>query len=134
MPPKAHGGSEEWMRRAHANLALARLHGTGVLLEDLCYQAQQAAEKALKALYIERGTAFPFTHDLDRLVLGLEAMGIEISEDLERVADLTRYALETRYPGAFEPVEVVEYQEAIRQAESVLQWVVTRLPDREGPA
>jgi HEPN domain-containing protein len=46
MPPRpGHGSSEEWLQRAQASLALARQQGEGVLLEDLCYQVQQAAEK-----------------------------------------------------------------------------------------
>lgn len=73
MPPRpVHGSPEDWLRRAQASLALARVHGEGLLREDLCYQAQQAAEKALKALYIARGQAFLFTHDLDRLAMGLD--------------------------------------------------------------
>ena len=39
---------EMWLRRAESNLILAQ-HGPeeGVFLEDLCFEAQQAAEKAL---------------------------------------------------------------------------------------
>jgi hypothetical protein len=39
-----------------------------VLLEDLCFDAQQAAEKAIKAVFIRRGERFPFVHDLDDLL------------------------------------------------------------------
>jgi HEPN domain-containing protein len=31
-----------------------------VYLEDLCFLAQQAAEKAIKAVLIKRGVAFPY--------------------------------------------------------------------------
>jgi len=41
---------ETWLRRAESNLHIARMgKGEGVFLEDLCFEAQQAAEKALKA-------------------------------------------------------------------------------------
>jgi len=102
---------------------VGRSGGEGVLLEDLCYQAQQAAEKAVKALYISPGKEFLFTHDLDRLLLGLEELGLEITEALDEAAILTRYALETRHPGGFEPVTASEYREAIHHAEVVLAWV-----------
>jgi len=38
-----------WLRFAESALAMAKLgrSGTAVLLEDLCFEAQQAAEKAL---------------------------------------------------------------------------------------
>ena len=40
-----------WLRRADSNPRIARLaRGEGVFQEDLCFEAQQAAEKALKAL------------------------------------------------------------------------------------
>jgi HEPN domain len=74
----------------------------------------------VKALYISRGKEFLFTHDLDRLLLGLEELGLEITEALDEAAILTRYALETRYPGGFEPVTASEYREAIHHAEVAL--------------
>jgi HEPN domain-containing protein len=67
-----------------------------------------SGRKALKALYIARGKEFLFTHDLDRLVLGLEEMGFEITETIDQATILTRYAMDTRYPGAFEPVGMTE--------------------------
>ena len=38
----------EWLLRARSSLSLACVKTEGVLYEDLCYQVQQAAEKALK--------------------------------------------------------------------------------------
>jgi predicted nucleotidyltransferase len=32
--------------------------------EDLCFNAQQAAEKAIKALLIAHGVRFPYVHDI----------------------------------------------------------------------
>ena len=42
----------------------------GALLEDLCFEAQQAAEKAIKAVFVHRGESFPYIHDLDELLNG----------------------------------------------------------------
>ena len=39
----------EWLNRAQSNLTQARARIPGVYLEDLCFAAQQAAEKAAKA-------------------------------------------------------------------------------------
>ena len=57
MPPDAPPSPDdplEWLRRARSNLALTRLgqNEPDVLLEDLCFEAQQASEKALKALFV----------------------------------------------------------------------------------
>ena len=132
MPPRpAQGSAYDWLRRAEASLALARAQGEGILLEDLCYQAQQAAEKAMKALFIARRREFPFIHDLDRLALGLEQIGFDIPEAVDQATILTRYALDTRYPGGFEPVGAGEYHEAIRLAEAVLGWVAALIAQGE---
>ena len=68
----------EWLNRARSNLALARADATGALREDLCFEAQQVAEKAIKAVYVHRGAPFPFIHDLDRLLQILEQSGVKI--------------------------------------------------------
>jgi HEPN domain-containing protein len=132
MPPRpVHGSPEEWLRRSQTSLALARVQGEGVLLEDLCDQAQQAAEKAMKAVYIARGKEFLFTHDLDRLAMGLELIGIEITEPVEQATILTRYAMDIRYPGGFEPVSAAEHQEAIHLAETVIAWAIAQIAASE---
>jgi len=45
----------EWLNRARSNLLLAQAAGPGVYREDLCFNAQQAVEKAIKALLREGG-------------------------------------------------------------------------------
>jgi len=53
----------EWLNRARSNLALARSTLANVYLEDLCFDAQQAAEKAIKAVFIHRVVSFPDIHN-----------------------------------------------------------------------
>ena len=50
MPPDLRDATrpDEWLRRARSNLALARTAVPHVLLEDLCFEAQQAAGKAIR--------------------------------------------------------------------------------------
>ena len=49
-----------------------------ILWEDLCYMAQQAAEKALKADYRHGRLQYRYVHDLEELGKGLEDSGIVI--------------------------------------------------------
>ena len=58
----------EWLNRAQSNLARARDPLPGTYLEDFCFDAQQAAEKAIKAVFIAHGLTFPYIHDLGRLL------------------------------------------------------------------
>ena len=49
----------EWLNRARSNLAMAKNRVEGAYLEDLCFEAQQAAEKAIKAVMMKRNIEFP---------------------------------------------------------------------------
>ena len=77
----------EWLNRARSNLIQARGLQPGVYLEDLCFNAQQAAEKAIKALLIHHGVPFPYIHDLTKLLDLLQEAG-ERCRNYEKIADL----------------------------------------------
>jgi HEPN domain-containing protein len=62
----------------------------GVLLGDLCFNAQQAAEKALKAICIQRGVYFPKTHSLVRLMDMIEADGLPLPDEVKEADILTQ--------------------------------------------
>ena len=128
------GSPQEWLARAKGNLALAKQSKVeGAFREDLCFLAQQAAEKALKAVYQSRALPFRYTHDLEELGKGLEDDGIEVPSEVKEAIILTRYAVETRYPGIVEPITEEEYQGAIRLAEEVVMWAEMLLEQgREG--
>jgi HEPN domain-containing protein len=117
----------EWLHRARSSLALAKTHLPEAYLEDLCFQAQQAAEKAIKALLIRQGVVFPYVHDLARLLTILEEAGEPIPETIRNAEELTRYAVMARYPGLAEPVTEAQYEEAMATAEAVVQWAANRL-------
>jgi len=114
----------EWLNRARSNLARAREGSqiAGVYFEDLCFDAQQAAEKALKAVPIYRQVRFPYVHDLAELLGLVEQAGREVPSTVRQAARLTRYAVVARYPGLLEPVTREQYEEAISLAEEVVRW------------
>ena len=91
------GSPQEWLARARGNLALAKQSKVeGAFREDLCFLAQQAAEKALKAVYQSRQLTFRYIHDLEELGKGLEDDGIEVPSEVKEAIVLTRYAVETQ--------------------------------------
>ncbi|TVR69709.1 MAG: HEPN domain-containing protein [Sphaerobacteraceae bacterium] len=112
----------EWLQRARSNLAQARNEHPDIYLEDLCFQAQQAAEKALKGVILGYGLEFPYTHDVAYLISVLERHFGPVPADLEDAAVLTRYAVATRYPGVIEPVTRAEYLEVLELAQRVVVW------------
>jgi len=112
----------EWLNRAKSSLALAKQRSKEIYPEDLCFQAQQAAEKAIKAVYISKKVAFPYIHDISQLLAALEKEGVIIPNDIKTASTLTLYAAQTRYPGLEGPVSDDEYHKALVLAERVVVW------------
>jgi HEPN domain-containing protein len=131
MPPRDREGlgtPEEWIKRAKSNLAIARQPATeDIYLEDLCFETQQAAEKALKAVLLSKNIPFRLIHDLSELLTLLEQRGIPLPEGIKAAATLTDYSVEARYPGPFEPVTEDEYREALQIAEAVVVWAESQI-------
>jgi HEPN domain-containing protein len=117
------GSPGDWLLHARSDLALAKISPPeDVMLEGLCFHAQQAAEKALKALLVSLNLEFPRTHNIGTL-LDLLHEAVSVPSEVEEAASLTDYAVMTRYPGDTEPVDGDEYNQAIGLAEGVTDWV-----------
>jgi len=92
-----------WLAMAADDLGAARLllASTDIGAEVAGFHAQQAAEKALKAMLVAAAADVPRTHDLDRLhSLVCEAVGDERIElpGGDDLAWLTQLGLGGRYP------------------------------------
>jgi HEPN domain-containing protein len=115
---------EEWLRHARSDLAVARMvDDDQIAPEILAFHAQQAAEKALKALLVQRQVEFPRLHVIGSLLNLCQEAGYEGIELLADSVTLTRYAVVTRYPGEEEPVSRQDAHQAFELAEKVLVWV-----------
>ncbi len=112
----------EWLNRAKASLVTADHVLPGMYLEDRCFDAQQAAEKALKALLLHVRGDFPRSHQLGGLLELLMSEGVEIPDAIRRVARLTEYAV-ARYPTTSDAVTDEQYGSAVDLASTVVQWV-----------
>jgi HEPN domain-containing protein/predicted nucleotidyltransferase len=122
-PPPGTAG--QWIARARADLTLASIPlPEGALYEDLCLHAQQAAEKAIKAVFIHKNWRFQYTHSIADLLADLEGRGLTLPNSVHAAKALTQYVENKRYP---EPapghsVNVAEYRRAIELAAEVLGW------------
>lgn len=94
-----------------------------VYLEDLCFNVQQAVEKALKALLINYNVEFPYTHNITELLTLLQDTGQSLPDFVRTSARLTRFAVTLRYPRIFRPIKQEEYEQALAIAERVVRWV-----------
>ncbi len=123
-PPRLPGDSPaEWLRYARSDLAFAQVGlGPDMMLETHCYHAQQAAEKAVKAVVIHRtSTLPPKTHDLGRLLRLLGSPG-DFPSDVAEASRLSEYVLSAGYPDTVGEIDEDERAEAVRLAKAVVAW------------
>ena len=122
---------KEWFFYAKEDLKLASLGlESGILPDLLCFHAQQAVEKAIKALLVQFDLDFPKTHNIQILLTQL-SLFLEIPEQLLRAEILTDYAVTSRYPGVHEQINQEEYRIAIKISREVIDWVAENIIDPE---
>ena len=114
-----------WLRKAEEDLLVAENELHNVAWAS-AFHAQQAAEKALKALLVALKVDPPRTHEIEFLLRLLEEKGVETSE-VSEAGKLTDYAVEARYPDFEEEPTVEEAAEALELARSVMEWVKGKL-------
>ncbi len=121
---------EQWFKEAKHDLELAKRFRNEQLHHVACFFAQQAAEKALKALYYICRRPHPRTHDLEKLYLELpqEVQSIQHDFTIKDLRTLTDYYEKSRYPDAIRglPSEKIDREDAdltIEIAEKVISWV-----------
>jgi HEPN domain-containing protein len=61
----------------------------------------------------------------------IEEHNIVVSDEIKDSISLTAYAVSTRYPGDFEPVDEQEYQEALEIAKKVFDWARKIIEDNK---
>lgn len=92
----------------------------------MCFQAQQAVEKALKSLLVFHNVDPERTHNLVSLIKELSKY-VDIPNEVNETAILNDYAVQTRYPGDYTPIEEEEYNNAIIIAENCVKWIEKKL-------
>ncbi len=94
---------QEWIKKAEEDLiSLESLlkHKDGAP-STACFLAQQAAEKFLKALLVYNNQELEKIHDLIKLSNELGSSFPDIKEIQNDLATISRYYIETRYPGDY---------------------------------
>ncbi|MBI4664540.1 MAG: HEPN domain-containing protein [Verrucomicrobia bacterium] len=120
---------EAWIRKAENDFKniRANLASAEPAWDTVCFHAQQAAEKHLKAYLVLQGDIPPRTHDLGLL--------LRLAKDFDAALDalntdcdfLTDYAVEARYPDVIEPDETAA-RASVAAAERIRDAIRQRLP------
>jgi len=120
---------QAWITRAENDLLNIRnnLAAKVTPWDTVCFHAQQAAEKALKAFLVARGETPPHTHDLVFLLSQCETYDATLGNLAQGCEQLTYYGVHSRYPDdIYEPQES-EARELARLAEEIVASVRLRL-------
>lgn len=120
--------AKRWLDYAEKDLKAARAlqRSKEFFPRQVCFLAQQAAEKSIKTILVFLEIDFPKTHDLDRL-RDLIPNGWKFKELFPDLAELTIWSVESRYPGDAPDVVEWEAQEILHLAESVFDAIKMEL-------
>lgn len=119
--------SRDWFAQALRDLESARWQAEGGFFEWACFAAQQAAEKAIKAVYQKLG-AEAWGHSVLNLLEGLREQ-VEVDHAIFECARLLdRFYTPTRYPDLWASGSPKEFYtredaaDAIRCAEEIIRF------------
>lgn len=87
------------------------------------FHAQQAVEKAIKAVLVNQGVHYPFTHDIAILIALTGKSGLPLPPEAENLCNLTPFATLFRYED--EELDIPTFMGLDRMllwAESTLTW------------
>jgi HEPN domain-containing protein len=124
--------TREWLTKALHDMQTARITSgaAGGPLDTAIYHCPQAAEKTVKGWLTANNISFEKTHDVRRLV----RQAIEVLPEFTRFTGaaetLTPYASAFRYPGLTDELmpSREEFDEALRHAQAIYDFVVNLLP------
>lgn len=132
----------ESMNRSHewALAMLAKAEGDALLVARLVaapelpvwllgFHAQQACEKALKAVLANVGMEYPRTHDLRLLLDFIRDAGIAAPPDEPRLDELTPFGVAYRYPADPEEDALADVDAtwALAAVNRTLAWAATQV-------
>lgn len=125
--------AEEWLLSAYTDLGVAKhLRETYYPkpLEVICFHAQQAAEKSLKALIISKALpgGLPKVHDLSFLLNQLKNTVLIDEKYFDYADSLTPYAVSAKYPNELF-LKDEHAEKAIKYAEEIYLWVKDSLSE-----
>lgn len=120
----------EWLRYAIEDLGLdfRVMSPPEVYPRHACYFAQQAAEKAIKAVLVYHKIDFAFRHDLEYLNR-LMPQDWRFDADSANLEQLSDWVVVSRYPGDMPPATEDDARTSLSDASYIVETIANRLPD-----
>ena len=110
MKPDPQVEARRWLAQAEDDLKAAQFNIEGGFYAQSCFLAQQASEKALKALLYRGGARFAFGHSVVEHVDKVAERHPHLSAHREVASRLDLYYIAPRYPNAHPGVELAPFQ------------------------
>ncbi|KHK00539.1 HEPN domain-containing protein [Desulfovibrio sp. TomC] len=132
----ADAAARRWLAKAENDLLNIRnnLHAALIPWDTVCFHAQQAAEKYLKAFLVAQGALPPRSHDL----IALLALCVEFTPDLTALEtscrSLAYFGTASRYPDDIYEPDEEDGRQAFAASLRVQQLILTHLPRSPDPA
>jgi len=117
----------DWFRQAERDLRLARVAAEAGSHDWACFAAQQAAEKAVKAVYLSRNCE-AWGYSVTALLSNLPADARPGDDLIDGARELDRHYIPSRYPNSHPQGAPYEYYSgrdsarAVGYAESILRF------------
>ncbi len=124
---------KNWLFRANEDIAVIdNLINAGVenYTSTICFHAQQASEKFLKAFLVHYDVDFPRTHDLDFLLLECQKINKEAFHDIN-LKSLSEFGVSVRYPDDFyipTVSETLEYHQVAKEIKGIVVGLIKPQP------
>jgi len=119
-----------WLQKAESDIKVVKyvLEMDEPPTDAICFHCQQAIEKYLKAFLTYHNVRVKKTHDLGILL----EMCLEIdkefeSMDIDKIASLTPFAVELRYPDEIYTPTINECKDSLKLALTVKEIVLKKL-------
>ncbi len=97
------------------------------LTDNICFHAQQAAEKYLKAFLVYSGLHVEKIHYLPRLIELCSKADPQFHDLIEDAREITDYAASGRYPDGWEEIPLSEAKEAVQKSEKIMAFVKAKI-------
>lgn len=120
---------QKWLLKADHDLQAAKnemaMTSDTLLTDVICFHAQQAVEKCLKAFLIFKNVEFTRSHSLEYL----KELCVQQDKEFDSldVGNLSDYAVEIRHPDDFYMPSKDEAEESISVATKIRDFVVKKI-------
>lgn len=91
-----------WLASAKDDLEFARLAAANAFHAQACFHAQQAAEKAVKAVHFSRGARSVIGHSVRRLIESLDPRSVSLDQFVDGARELDLFYIPARYPNGLD--------------------------------